>query len=195
MKIQQDNEKAERVQLQKMALLEQRKIIQSQMRSEKEELMRKFEIIQKTGKIPPELVDKIGKDRLDSLNATQNNTTTRSPDTTVKKKAKEVKKEVIPIKEETVKEVVKPEMKKNLVKKVEPVDQKNDDSIKNLEKKQEKYAEIKKTKKNVDKQLKDIERTKDIEELKMKQNSELLDLLNTEQKVEEEREKDRKSVV
>jgi len=88
-KIQNDNEKAQRVQLEKGALLEQRKVIQSQMRAEKDELMRKFEMIQKTGKIPPELADKIGKDRLESLqntnidsshnNNTNNNNNTNSP--------------------------------------------------------------------------------------------------------------------
>lgn len=70
-----DNEKAERVKLEKMALLEQRKQIQATMHAEKEELMRKFEQIQKTGKIPPELADRIGKDKLDSLN----NTLEKSP--------------------------------------------------------------------------------------------------------------------
>jgi len=85
LKIQHDNDKAQRVQLEKSALLEQRKQIQAQMRSEKEELMRKFEVIQKTGKIPQDLVEKIGKDRLDSLNNTKVDSSTLSPDNTLSK--------------------------------------------------------------------------------------------------------------
>lgn len=87
-KIQMDNERAQNVQLQKQQLLEQRKIIQSQMRAQKEELMAKFETIQRTGKIPEELMEKLGKDRVDSLNNTRNNNTTaeRSPEKPVKKK-------------------------------------------------------------------------------------------------------------
>lgn len=65
-KIQQDNEKAEQVRKEKLALLEQRKLIQSQMHAEKEELMKKFEQIQKTGKIPPELLEKMGRQQNDS---------------------------------------------------------------------------------------------------------------------------------
>jgi len=91
------------VQQEKSALLEQRKQIQAQMRAEKDELMRKFEQIQKTGRIPPDLVEKIGKDRLDSLNNTRqehtlspHTTINKSPDTTIAlpKKKDEPKKEV-----------------------------------------------------------------------------------------------------
>lgn len=86
-KIQIDNERAQNVQLQKQQLLEQRKIIQSQMRAQKEELMSKFENIQKTGKIPEELMEKLGKDRVDSLNNTrENKTIEKSPEKIVKKK-------------------------------------------------------------------------------------------------------------
>lgn len=86
-KIQIDNERAQNVQLQKQQLLEQRKIIQSQMRAQKEELMAKFENIQKTGKIPEELMEKLGKDRVDSLNNTrENKTIEKSPEKIVKKK-------------------------------------------------------------------------------------------------------------
>jgi len=86
-KIQIDNERAQIVQLQKQQLLEQRKIIQSQMRAQKEELMAKFENIQKTGKIPEELMEKLGKDRVDSLNNTrENKTIEKSPEKIVKKK-------------------------------------------------------------------------------------------------------------
>lgn len=86
-KIQIDNERAQNVQLQKQQLLEQRKIIQSQMRAQKEELMAKFENIQKTGKIPEELMEKLGKDRVDSLNNTrENKTIKKSPEKIVKKK-------------------------------------------------------------------------------------------------------------
>lgn len=93
-KIQNDSERAERVQLEKSALLEQRKQIQTQMRAEKEELMKKFDVIQKTGKIPPELMEKIGKDRLDSLNNTKNDGATEDyKDSTIKKPVKEPKKD------------------------------------------------------------------------------------------------------
>lgn len=77
-KIQMDNERAQAVQLQKQQLLEQRKVIQKQMLAQKEELMSKFESIQRTGKIPEELMEKLGKDRVDSLNNTKKNETTLS---------------------------------------------------------------------------------------------------------------------
>lgn len=87
------------MQLQKAQLLEQRKQIQSQMRAEKEELMAKFESIQRTGKIPQELKDKIGADRIDSLNNTRNNdTTNKSPQHTVNASTKPVKSTTKPVK-------------------------------------------------------------------------------------------------
>jgi len=56
------------------------------MRAEKDELMRKFELIQKTGKIPPELADKIGKERLESLqNTGVNSSINPSPMQTIQK--------------------------------------------------------------------------------------------------------------
>lgn len=74
-KIQMDNERGQVVQMQKQQLLAQRQIIQSQMRAQKEELMAKFENIQRTGKIPEELMEKLGKDRVESLNNTRKNET------------------------------------------------------------------------------------------------------------------------
>jgi len=76
-KIQMDNERGKAVQIQKQELLEQRKVIQKQMLAEKEVLMSKFESIQRTGKIPEDLMEKLGHDRVQSL---KNNETGMSQD-------------------------------------------------------------------------------------------------------------------
>lgn len=182
-KIQGDNDRADRVTLEKLALLEQRKQIQATMRHEKEDLMRKFEIIQKTGKIPPELLEKVGKDRLNDLNNSNiNNTYEESPNTT-KQEVVKPKPFVKP------KSVVKPkETKKERVDVVEDSNN-TENRTKAVISQNEKYNDSKKTRKDNDKRIKDNDRSKDIEDLKMQQNAELLELLNTEQKIEEEREK------
>lgn len=154
------------------------------MRAEKEELMKKFDVIQKTGKIPPELMEKIGKDRLDSLNNTKNDGATEDyKDSTIKKPVKEPKKDAFKPKPQ----IKRIEPKKEVVpeKSLSNVDQQNA----SLKKQSEKQDEVKKSKKDNEKKLKTMDKSKELEDLKMQQNAELLELLNTEQKIEEEREK------
>jgi len=127
-KIQQDNDKAERVKLEKMALLEQRKQIQSQMRSEKEELMHKFEVIQKTGRIPPDLIDKIGKDRMESLNNTRQNNNhslemSPSPNVSIKKEQK-APKPLMPEKPKQKQQLIQPRKENDTI--TSDVNKKND---------------------------------------------------------------------
>jgi len=84
-KIQMDNERGTAVQIQKQQLLEQRKVIQSQMQKQKEELMAKFDSIQRTGKIPEELMEKLGRDRGDSRENTRKNDTVISQERTIER--------------------------------------------------------------------------------------------------------------
>jgi len=77
-KIQMDNERGKAVQIQKQELLEQRKVIQKQMLAEKEVLMSKFESIQRTGKIPDDLMEKLGHDRVQSLKNNETGTSQKS---------------------------------------------------------------------------------------------------------------------
>jgi len=83
-KIQMDNERGTAVQIQKQQLLEQRKVIQSQMQKQKEELMAKFDSIQRTGKIPDELMEKLG-DRGQSRENTRKNDTVISQERSIER--------------------------------------------------------------------------------------------------------------
>lgn len=60
LKIQMDNEKAERVKQKRAELLDQRKLINQQIVKEKEEVMKKFEKLKFTGDIPKEFQDIAG---------------------------------------------------------------------------------------------------------------------------------------
>lgn len=180
-KIQMDNERGQVVQMQKQQLLAQRQIIQSQMRAQKEELMAKFENIQRTGKIPEELMEKLGKDRVESLNNTRKNETIDSSEKSPEKpiKRKEVSTVQVNAKSKPEKSVDKYNDAKNTT------EQKSVALIKA----NENYSKSKVAKDENKKKLTSLDKAKDIEDLKMQQNAELLELLNTEQKIEEEREK------
>jgi len=178
-----DNERAESVQIQKHQLLEQRKVIQSQMRAQKDELMSQFEKIQKTGVIPDELMDKLGQDRVNSLNNTRKNESIisheRSPDKRSKPQPSNVTASRTNKPEKSVDRAVKDHSISNNL-----TQQKNE-----MLKTNDKYSKSKLAKDENKRKITELDEVKNIEELKMQQNAELLELLNTEQKIEEEREK------